>query len=123
MFRFITSLFDPFVTASRIKQDPDLRQRSVRLGVMSIVYSLLAAAFAVGGLFVCKFAMDGGGGLLFIFVLIIGIALMIAALMTYVGGLLRLIAQFSVNRRAVGWIALVVLLAVIIAAVIVALQL
>lgn len=108
--------------ARRIKEDPELRPRSVRLGVMSIVFSVFTFIFAVGGAWLFNFGMNfmqSDSVLIGIFLLVLGLGvLIIGSLNMLIQALLRMIAQFTVNKRAVGWIALVMFVAVIVLAIV-----
>ena len=102
---------------NRISQDAERKQKTVYFGVYSIIVSLLVGALFVllmWGLLACVNALDGGGlGVILLYVLIAVIAIAELALFAQYlcGGLLGVIFQLRCNRRAIGWIALVVFLA------------
>lgn len=112
--RIITNFIEPFFKASEIKKDPEKAKKCVRLGVMSIIFSLVAVVIAFGGALLLKFSMDFTSTqsvILGIFLLIISIAFLFGSLLFVGYGLVYMIAQLTVNRKAIGWIALVVLIA------------
>ena len=121
----VAHFFTFWVTAAnrynRLKANEEKREKSVSLGVRSIVTCIFTAAAAilcVWGLHACIGFLDDGS-LGFVIVLILTIclaAVLIAALVQgLIGSLLYLIYQFKLNKRAVRWVALCVWLATLIA--------
>lgn len=101
--------------ASSIRKDEELREKSVRFAVTAIIQSVVMVALVLGGAFLLK-ALDGGDSdalLLFIFV-IAGLAACFAgAFVLLLGAVTRVICQLTINRKPIGWIALVVLIAAV----------
>ena len=116
--RLIFGIFDIFAKAHSIKEDEVARSRSVHFAVTGIAYSLIAVIFAVGGAFLMTLSDTG---LLFIFVLVIGIALLIGTIVSFLGALMRVIAQLTINRKPMSWIALAVLILSVVACIIIVL--
>ena len=110
LIHLIGDIFNVAAKASEIRRDEVKRPKSVIFGITSIIYSLLAVAFAIGGAFVFSISTDS---LLAIFLIVIGAVLMVGAVVTLIGALVRVIAQLRINRRAIGWIALIVLIAAV----------
>lgn len=106
----IISIFDVFVKAREIRKDEEKRAKSVYFAVTSIAYSLVMVACAVGGSFLFGVMDDT---LLFLFVVVIAATLMISAVVSLFGALLRVIVQFTINRKPMSWIALIVFLAAV----------
>lgn len=95
-----------FSKAADIKKNPEKREKSVRFAVEAIIISVFMAAFVcVGGILM---ASDSAG------LFIVGILLAICGLSLFVLALVRLIAQFTINRHAMTWVALAVFLTTII---------
>lgn len=105
----IFQIFDVFSKARGIKQNEDTRKKSVIFGITSIVYLILAVACAFGGAFLFTVTDN----LLVIFIIIVAVSLLIFSVIFLLGALLRLIAQFMINRNAMSWIALAVFIAAI----------
>ena len=104
---FIYDFFNVVTEARRIKEDDEKRKKIVRVAVSSIVYSLMMIACAAGGAFLFTLA---DSSLLIIFLIILAVGLLGGALITFLGALLRVIAQLTINRSAMSWIALVFLI-------------
>ncbi|MDE6655954.1 MAG: hypothetical protein K2J85_03080 [Anaeroplasmataceae bacterium] len=101
--------------AKRIKEDEEKRKKSIYFGVISIVYSLLSFGFCFAGAWLFENLLDS---LLVIFIIIIGIGFMIGGLAMFVWSIVAWILQLSINRRFIGWLALVVFIAGIVGSVI-----
>lgn len=108
LIRFLFDIFDVFSKASEIRRDEERRERSVRFAVSSIVYSVIAVAAVLFGLFLMSVREESG--ILVIFLIAIAATFFAGGLVTFIGALLRVIAQFTINRKPMTWIALVVLL-------------
>ena len=118
LFKLIGDIFDVSYKAREIRQDAEKRKKSARFAVSSIVFSLLAFLFTLGGAFLVGFLSTTEGMILSLFVIIFIAVLFIGAIIYFIGALVRVIAQFTINRSAKSWIALVVFIAAIIASVI-----
>lgn len=117
LIRFIFDIFNVFTKASELRRDEEIRSKTVGFAISSIVYSLIAVgAVLIGAL---SFSIWEASGILMIFVIVITIALFAGGVVTFIGALLRLIAQFTLNRKPMTWIALVVFILAIIAAVLI----
>ena len=119
LLRLIGAIFDVFSDAARIRRDEERRERSVKFAVSAIAYSIAQFVIVLLGAFILSFSDQSG--LLIIFVFIIGITFIIGGLLSFIGALLRVIAQFTINRRAMSWIALIVFILSLVASVIVTL--
>ena len=110
----------------RLTNDPN-KEKSVRLGVRAIINSLLIVLFAaLLGLGFRLFTMVAGAQVGLIFITILGGIMCVAA--GFVGALTSLLVaisatryQFRLNKKAIRWIALVVLILCALAAVVVGL--
>lgn len=103
----IYDFFNVISEAHSIKQDEIKRKKSVRFAVISIIFSLMMIACAAGGAFIFTIS---DSSLLVIFLIVIAVGLLGGAVMCFLGALLRAIAQLIINRKAISWIALVVLI-------------
>lgn len=101
--------------AKRIKEDEEKRAKSMYFGVMSIIYSLMSMGFCFAG---AALLINYLNTLLVIFIIVIGIGFMIGGLAMFVWALVGLILQLSINRRFIGWLALVVFVACLVGSVI-----
>lgn len=119
-FRFISDMFNVSVRARRIREDETRREKSVGFAVSSIILSLFSVALAVGGIFLLKLLLDGDNDALVLLIFIIaGLAVcFIGALTTLVNSLVRVIAQLSINKKVIGWVALAVFIAAVVAIII-----
>lgn len=119
-FRFISDMFNVSVRARRIREDETRREKSVGFAVSSIILSLFSVALAVGGIFLLKLLLDGDNDALVLLIFTIaGLAVcFIGALTTLVNSLVRVIAQLSINRKVIGWVALAVFIAAVVAIII-----
>lgn len=103
------------------------KEKSVRLGVRAIIYSLLIVLFAaLLGLGFRLFTMVAGAQVGLIFITILGGIVCVVAGISGVfsslfGALTATRYQFRLNKKAIRWIALVVLVLCAVAAVVVAL--
>lgn len=104
-----------------IKNNEERREKSVYLGVRSIIQTVICAALTVGLLFGAVFLvrqLEGEAALLFIFIIIGIIACVAGALSALVqgviGGLLYMIYQFRLNKRPIRWVALGVWIAAVV---------
>lgn len=120
-FGFISDMFNVSVRARRIREDETRREKSVGFAISSIILSLFSVALAVGGVFLLKLLLDGDNDALVLLIFTIaGLAVcFIGALTTLVNSLLRVIAQLSINRKVIGWVALAVFIAAVIAIIII----
>ncbi len=108
----------------KIRDDETKKATSVSLGVRSIIQSVICGALtilALWGLSYCVANFTSGGS--FIILTIIGIiATAFIALSLFVqgliGGLLYMIYQLKLNRKAVGFVALIIWILVIVAVVV-----
>lgn len=95
-----------FSKAERIRKDPEKREKSVRFAVEALIVSVFMAILLCAG--VILMFRDSVG------LLILGIVLVIIGLSLFVLALVRVIAQFTINRHAMTWVALAAFLAAII---------
>lgn len=111
---------------SKLSRDEGLREKSVRLGVRSVVQSIVGAALIVLSVWLLTACLgnlqDGGNSfILNILGVIVGAACAVALLIQgMVGSLVYLVYQFKLNGRPVRWIALAVWIAAIVAVIVVA---
>lgn len=103
-FKFIANIFNVSDKAKKIRENKDTRGKSVRFALLSIAYSVLAFAAAFAG----AILIGSEKNLLTILIIIIGVALLLGALTTFIAALVRVIAQFTINRNAMSWIALII---------------
>ena len=109
------------VQYAAIKNNEERREKSVYLGVRSIIQTLICAALTVGlliGAVALVGLLEGEAALLFIFIIVGIVACLIGALSTLVqgviGGLLYMIYQFRLNKRPIRWVALGVWIAAVV---------
>ena len=108
---FIFDLVNVFSEARQIKrQDEESRRKSVRFGILSIIFSIVAVPLSAGAAFLISLMTGGNSAAVLLFIFTIAGILVCAggAILMLLNGLIRLIAQLTINRNAAGWIALVV---------------
>lgn len=120
---FATFIYD-FLTVTdksrAIKADEEKRAKFSGFGITSIIFSVLVTLSVLGAVLLFKL-LDTDAALLFIFI-IVGIAACLGgALMFLVCSLTRVIAQFTINRKPISFIALAILIAAVIACVLIVL--
>ncbi|MDE7105935.1 MAG: hypothetical protein K2O22_02075 [Anaeroplasmataceae bacterium] len=102
--------------AKRIKEDEEKRERSMYFGVVSISYSIVSVGMcALGGWLFTTF-MDTG---LVLFTIMAGIIFMIGGLALLIWSLIGWILQLSINRRFIGWLAILVFIASLVGSIII----
>lgn len=104
--------------AKRIKEDEEKREKSIYFGVVSISYSIVSAGMCILGAALFANFMDTA---LVLFIIVIGIGFMIGGLVTFVWALVGWILQLSINRRFIGWLAVLVFIAGLVTSVLVVL--
>ncbi|MCH5158448.1 MAG: hypothetical protein J1F33_04525 [Clostridiales bacterium] len=121
--RFWTSISNQY---ERIKSDPVRHERSVSMGVRSIIQTVLCAVLAAasfyGGIFVATYFIGAVYEVITLVFWIAGLVAMflvsaMSVIMGIFGGLLYLIYQFKLNKRAIRWVALAVWIIAVVAAV------
>lgn len=111
---------------SKIREDERLREKSVRLGIRSIVQSIACAALMVLSIWLlttCLGNLQGSDNsfILNITGVIIGAGCAVALLIQgMVGSLIYLVYQFKLNRRPVRWIGLAIWIAALVAVIVTA---
>ena len=122
-FKFWISISNQY---DRIKADPNRRDKSIYMGVRSIVQTVLcaivAAACFYGGLYLATHFIGAVYELITLVFWIAGVVFLflstfLSVVMGIFGGLLYLIYQFKLNKRASRWIALAVWILAVLAAI------
>ena len=95
-----------------LNSNPEKKEKSISLGVNSLIMSIVGAAFTVGLAVLAYYCLLGMQTLAFIFALMFGVALAIAAILCYVELVLASIVyaryQIKLNKKAIGYVALAV---------------
>lgn len=127
-FSALAHFFTFWTTAAskykRLKANEEKRDKSVSLGVESIIHcisTVIVVLLCVWGLSACiGFLSDPSLGFIMVLILTVALAAMIivAIVQGFIGGLIYLIYQFKLNKRAVRWVALAVWLFVFVAIVV-----
>lgn len=107
IFRLVSDILDDVFLARELRKD-ERKHKTVRLGVKSIIFSLLMVGFAA--LFRCYFlVIDNPAGMIlgFFFMLLLGAA---GAILCFVRSLVCWILQLTLNRKFVSWLALLLFL-------------
>lgn len=102
--------------ARTIKKDPEKRKKCKIFGISSIVYSILMVAMAALTM-VFPLWLHSDNFVLLIVGIILGAVGFISTITFFVNSLIRFILQISINRKAITWIAMVVLIIAIAASV------
>lgn len=117
----IFTIGENIADARAIKKDPEKRPKCKKFGAKSIVYSIFAVGFIALFILGINWISSGNVGNIvigFIFA-IIGAICTLSCLINSIG---HCILQISVNRKAISWIALLILLIGLAAAAIIALK-
>lgn len=98
---------------NKLKADEESRETSVSLGIRGIIQAILSAAFVVlfvfGGVFCATKIEFELAGLLFLLGTVIAFLCGLAVLVQgFFGALFYVIYQLKLNKRAIGWIALII---------------
>ena len=110
IFRFVHDIFSVSARADRIKSDETLRRKSARFAVTCIIYSLFTAAFAGVAAWLFKTYIKTEE-LSDIIAIVFAAILALCAASCLIGAVVRLVAQFTINRSVWTWIAFAVFLA------------
>ena len=107
----------------RLKQDPQKRENSIQLGVTGIILSIIGAALTVG-FGILAYYCFAVSGLISILAVILGAICVLAGFMSLVNlmiaGIVHAAYQMKLNKRAIGIVALVInLLLIVIAAILI----
>ena len=124
IYHIFSQIFSVSNRTREIKQDPERRAKSVYFGVTSIIFMVLSIACAVGAVFLLSLLLGGNkDAILLLLFTVAGVAACMGGTLTFfVSALIRVIAQLSINRKAIGWIALALFIAGIVAVVIIAVK-
>lgn len=113
---FLDKLLDARLAYHDIKNNEEARKTSGLLGKRAIIYDILFILFAAGGAACFVFGgsfLDSGAIFLGIILMILAVALLVMALIYVVLALNCAVKQLCLNRRAIGWISLILPLAAI----------
>lgn len=101
--------------ARRIKEDEERREKSIYFGVISIIYSLISFGICFLGAWLFKNFLDTA---LVIFIIVLGIGFMLGGIILFIWSLVAVILQFSINKKWIGWLALLIFIAGLVGSVI-----
>ncbi len=108
---------------AEIQADEQKRKRSGHFAVFSFVLDIIAAACAVGGIFLFSYGASSDAWtsltILAILPLGLGVGLLIGTLVMLIWSLVMMITQFAINRSAWSWVALALFIATVAAIIIV----
>lgn len=88
-----------------IKKDPVRRPKSVKYGVISIIISIISIVLAVATGFIVG-TTNSQSGFALVFLVFVALMVVIPAIYCMFAGLILSINQLSINKRAIGWVAL-----------------
>ena len=109
-FEFLFNIGILFSRAKSIKNDPEARAKSAQFGVTSIIYSVIAAVFFALGVFLISLVLKNDSVIILILCGLFGAASVLGSLLTLLHGVIRFALQASINKTAITWVALVVLI-------------
>ncbi|MDE7384409.1 MAG: hypothetical protein K2M84_01480 [Anaeroplasmataceae bacterium] len=101
--------------AKRIKEDEEKRETSLYFGIESIAYSVLSTGMCVLGAWLFIAFADTG---LVLFTIVVGLVFMIGGLVSFFWALVGWILQLSINRKWIGWLAILVFIASLVGSVV-----
>lgn len=113
-------------TYRELKDNPEERAKSTLFGKKSIIYSILSLVCAIGGVLLFAFGIQwlqsgikNGNDVIMILVIIllmgIGISMAVYSLGLFPLAIITCIKQLSLNKRAIGWVALSILIVIVLA--------
>lgn len=120
MWKFFESFLDIKSEYKDIKSGED-RKSNVKFGVKSILYSVLFLVLVSGGIALGYWSLTMFDSLAIIFgiiLLITAIGLLFYSITYFILALVACIMQLIINRRAIGWIALAIILLIVSAVVV-----
>lgn len=120
LFEFFAVWNSRSIRYGSLSANEEKRQKSVYFGVASITESILGVLFAAAGIWLMMNLSDFSDSSIVITVLllIVGVALLIGALRTWIGAAVDLGYQMLMNKKPIRWIALAVLIAAVVGGVI-----
>lgn len=110
IFFFIDKLLDARQIYHDVKNNEEARKTSGLLGKRALLYDILFFLFAAGGAVSFVFGaaqLDSGAVFWGILLVILAVALLVMALIYVVLALNCAVKQLLLNRRAIGWISLI----------------
>lgn len=111
---FLGFYFNAGMTYRSLKKDEEKRDKSVKLGVRSIIFTVVGFVFTALCLwgFIACYKNIGSSGLGAIVFIVLDVALAVAAITAFaegmISGLVNCIYQLRLNKKAVGIVSLVV---------------
>lgn len=106
----------------RLKTDPQKREKSVSLGVTSLIMSVVGIALTVGFAYLAILCLSGMETLAFFFALIAVIACVAAAVGCFVelvlASIVYAVYQMKLNKKPIGLAALIISVAITVATVV-----
>lgn len=118
-------LLDRFIvlraTYNDIKANPESKKISTVLGTKALIYDILfsvTVGIALALVFLAN-SLEDSGALFGVILLVVAAAIVLYSLSYFILGLNCSIKQLLLNRRAIGWITLVLTLSILIAAIVV----
>lgn len=116
---FIRIFFNVSSTYHRIEKDEKRKEKSVLLGVRSIIASIFVLILGVGGAFLAMWGIKSlSDNLLAIFAMIMGFIFLAGTIMLFIESLMAALYQLKLKRRTIGWVAIGILVACVIGAVV-----
>lgn len=114
-FRTLFNLAFDIRRASEIRRDPERKSKSVRFGILAIVLAIIAVPFSLLMFPTFNVIASGGGLFTLIIAIILGLLGVALPVVLLLDSLFYMILQLSINRKAMTWIALVVVVGALIA--------
>lgn len=109
---FIVKLIDDRTVYKNLKSDPSARKTTTRFGKSAIGYSVFFAILGtIGALIVAKGFSGDLGVIVGFFAIVIGIIFLLVSAELLIFAISHTVKQLILNRKAISWIALVLLVA------------
>ena len=119
-FRTLFNISFDVRRAGEIRRDPERKNKSVRFGVLAIILSIIAIPFSLLMFLTANVLASDGGLITLIIEFILGLLGIAIPVILLLDSLFYMILQLSINRKAMTWISLVVVIGAIVAVSIIA---
>lgn len=119
VIRSIVSISNSINKAKKIKNDPEKQPKSKRFGILSIICSLFAVALS-SLVYLFPMWLSSNNIVLIVVGVVVGIGIgAIGAVTLLFHSIINLWLQFYINKKAISWVSLAILILAIIAIVVI----
>ena len=101
--------------ARELRNDPERKEKSKRFGILAIVMAIIAIPFSLLMFPTANILASDGGIITLLVVFVLGLIGIVIPAVLLLDSLFYMILQLSINKKAISWISLVVVIGAIIA--------